>query len=250
MSDQLTWTHYRRLLKVEVPEIRGFYIKECIENNWSTRQLERQINSFYYQRLLSSKEFVFNLQIANCKFYDFVYNLSIMKRHGGMRPQDILVLLTLALNKEPSLRNIDISKILGLSQAEVGASISRSIAANLIDTNRNLLKSNFIDFITYGLKYVFPVVPSGIERGVPTAHSAEPLKHLIVSSENSAMVWPCTEGKIQGQGIQPLYHTVPNIALNDNQLYELFALIDAVRIGNAREHTLAIEEIKKRLLKQ
>ena len=55
LSDQLTWTHYRRLLKVEVPEIRGFYIKECIENNWSTRQLERQINSFYYQRLLSSK---------------------------------------------------------------------------------------------------------------------------------------------------------------------------------------------------
>lgn len=55
LRDELTWTHYRLLLKVEKSEIRDFYIKECIENNWSTRQLERQINSFYYERILSSK---------------------------------------------------------------------------------------------------------------------------------------------------------------------------------------------------
>jgi predicted nuclease of restriction endonuclease-like (RecB) superfamily len=55
VSAKLTWTHYRLLLKVKSPDIRDFYFKECIENNWSTRQLERQINSFYYQRLLSSK---------------------------------------------------------------------------------------------------------------------------------------------------------------------------------------------------
>lgn len=56
LRDQLTWTHYRLLLKVERPYVRDFYIQECIDNNWSTRQLERQINSFYYERLLSSKD--------------------------------------------------------------------------------------------------------------------------------------------------------------------------------------------------
>ena len=52
---ELTWTHYRLLLKVESHDIRQFYLDECIAENWSTRQLERQINSFYYERLLSSK---------------------------------------------------------------------------------------------------------------------------------------------------------------------------------------------------
>lgn len=55
LSDQLSWTHYRILLKVEDEKARNFYLKECEKSNWSTRQLERQINSFYYQRLLSSQ---------------------------------------------------------------------------------------------------------------------------------------------------------------------------------------------------
>lgn len=56
LSDQLSWTHYRMLLKVEDEKARNFYLLESEKSNWSTRQLERQINSFYYQRLLSSKD--------------------------------------------------------------------------------------------------------------------------------------------------------------------------------------------------
>jgi predicted nuclease of restriction endonuclease-like (RecB) superfamily len=52
---ELSWTHYRLLLKVERPDVRKFYLDECIASNWSTRQLERQINSFYYERLLVSR---------------------------------------------------------------------------------------------------------------------------------------------------------------------------------------------------
>lgn len=53
---QLSWSHYRLLLKVENDKAREFYLEECIQSNWSTRQLERQINSFYYERLLSSRD--------------------------------------------------------------------------------------------------------------------------------------------------------------------------------------------------
>ena len=53
---ELSWSHYRLLLKVENPKAREFYLEECIQSNWSTRQLERQINSFYYERLLSSRD--------------------------------------------------------------------------------------------------------------------------------------------------------------------------------------------------
>ena len=56
LRDELSWTHYRILLKVEDEAARTFYLNECADANWSTRQLERQINSFYYQRLLASRD--------------------------------------------------------------------------------------------------------------------------------------------------------------------------------------------------
>lgn len=56
VRQELTWTHYRQLLRVENEKARQFYINETIENGWSTRALNRQINSLYYERLLSSNE--------------------------------------------------------------------------------------------------------------------------------------------------------------------------------------------------
>ena len=56
LRSELSWTHYRYLMRVDDERKRNFYIDECIKSNWSTRQLERQINSFYYERLLSTQE--------------------------------------------------------------------------------------------------------------------------------------------------------------------------------------------------
>ena len=53
---ELTWTHYRLLLRVEDSTARTFYFKESIENGWSSRQLDRQISSFYFQRLQTSQD--------------------------------------------------------------------------------------------------------------------------------------------------------------------------------------------------
>ncbi len=55
LRSKLTWTHHRLIMRVENPEARDYYIKEAVEQNWSSRQLERNINTFYYQRLLSSR---------------------------------------------------------------------------------------------------------------------------------------------------------------------------------------------------
>ncbi len=56
VSSELSWTHYRLLLKVENANGREFYLEEAITGNWSTRQLERQINSLYFDRLIISKD--------------------------------------------------------------------------------------------------------------------------------------------------------------------------------------------------
>ncbi len=54
LRSELSWTHYRLIMRVENEQARQFYVDECAKSNWSTRQLERQINTFSYQRLLAS----------------------------------------------------------------------------------------------------------------------------------------------------------------------------------------------------
>jgi predicted nuclease of restriction endonuclease-like (RecB) superfamily len=56
LHPHLSWTHYRTLLRVDTPEARAFYEIEATKSNWSTRELERQINSLLYQRLALSKD--------------------------------------------------------------------------------------------------------------------------------------------------------------------------------------------------
>ena len=56
LHPNLSWTHYRTLLRVDKPEARAFYEIEAIENRWSARELERQINSLLYERLALSKD--------------------------------------------------------------------------------------------------------------------------------------------------------------------------------------------------
>jgi predicted nuclease of restriction endonuclease-like (RecB) superfamily len=56
LHTDLSWTHYRALLKVEKREVRDFYEIETIQNRWSARQLERQINSLLFERLLKSRD--------------------------------------------------------------------------------------------------------------------------------------------------------------------------------------------------
>lgn len=56
LRSQLTWTHYRALLRIENDDVRNWYMEECIRSAWSSRQLERQISTLYYERLLASRD--------------------------------------------------------------------------------------------------------------------------------------------------------------------------------------------------
>ena len=56
LRSELTWTHYRLLLRIEKEEARQFYMIESVNSNWSTRELERQINSLLYERIALSKD--------------------------------------------------------------------------------------------------------------------------------------------------------------------------------------------------
>lgn len=56
LRSQFSWTHYRTLIRIDNQDKRDFYIAEAVKNNWAARQLERQINSQLYERLLMSND--------------------------------------------------------------------------------------------------------------------------------------------------------------------------------------------------
>lgn len=53
---ELSWSHYRLLMRISDETIRAFYMEECVKSAWSVRQLERQINTMYYERILASRD--------------------------------------------------------------------------------------------------------------------------------------------------------------------------------------------------
>jgi hypothetical protein len=170
-----------------------------------------------------------------------------MKKHNGMRPQDIVVLLKIVSMTNQNWRNIDIANALQVSPSEVSEALNRCMIARLIDgKKRNVHKNSFKEFLIYGLKYVFPVEPGAIMRGIPTAHSAPPINKYI-SSGVDIYVWPYAKGNQRGQAIEPLYKTLPAIVQDDKLFYELLAIIDTIRVGRAREIKIAIDELEKRL---
>lgn len=78
LRSELSWTHYRLLMRIENENARNFYIEETIKSNWSTRQLERQITTLFYERILLSKN--------KEKVSQEIYKLEPKKN----RPEDII----------------------------------------------------------------------------------------------------------------------------------------------------------------
>ena len=103
LCDKLSWSHYRLLMRIEEDEARRFYIEESIKSNWSVRQLERQINTFSYQRLLASK--------GN---HDVVDDTT--KREPSITPEDVIrdpyVLEFLGLEQNASFYESDLEQAL------------------------------------------------------------------------------------------------------------------------------------------
>ena len=170
-----------------------------------------------------------------------------MKKHNGMRPQDIVVLLKIISIKDDKWRNIDIANAIGISPSEVSEALNRCKIAKLIDSKkRNVNINSFTEFLIYGLKYVFPAEPGAIVKGIPTAHSASPIKEHI-SSGSDVYVWSFAKGTHRGQAIEPLFKSIPQIVREDILFYELLVIVDTIRVGKVREINIAKEELEKRL---
>ena len=140
-----------------------------------------------------------------------------------------------------------LSKELGLSASEVHSSVRRCIEAGLLDELTHLARWKPLeDYLLHGVRYAFPAKRGPVVRGMPTAYAAPPLS-LEISSDDLPPVWADPDGDTKGYAVEPLYRSAPRAAKADPQLYELLALVDALRLGRARERKAAEEELRKRL---
>lgn len=139
---------------------------------------------------------------------------------------------------------------LSISGSEVHSSLTRLTAARLVSSagegHRPALGAAE-EFLVHGVKYAFPVKRGEVTRGVPTSYAAPPLAARFGPGSELPPVWPFAEGQARGVSLEPLYRTVPEAALRDEKLYELLALVDAIRDGRTRERRAAEQELVARI---
>jgi DNA-binding Lrp family transcriptional regulator len=168
----------------------------------------------------------------------------------SLKPQDIMLALKLCTyeGKRPSISLI--AADLNMSPSEVHAGIKRLQQARLLHGPEMQERPNLSaleEFLLHGVRYAFPADHGQVTRGVPTSFAAPPLKDHIASGDELPPVWPWRDGGTRGIAFEPLYRTAPAAALRDPILYELLALVDAIRDGRARERKMAEKELSNRL---
>lgn len=169
----------------------------------------------------------------------------------ALLPQDVLALAKLVSygGRRPPMAQV--AADLGLSPSQVHASLKRLERLRLIAPSTNLPQLRAVEeFLLHGVKYAFPVLRGEATRGMPTAYAAPPLSAMIAAGGDLPPVWPSAEGTVRGLTLEPLHKAAPKAAAQDPVLYELLALIDALRDGRTRERQLAERELTTRLRRQ
>jgi hypothetical protein len=183
----------------------------------------------------------------------------------SLHPQDVIVVLKLVSHGDGSKRwtYAELGKDLLMSASQVFRSVERAEVARLLaapsvpsspDVKRELPLSwmwpnrdHLKEFLIHGVKYSFPAQRGGPTRGIPTAEAAPPLNQMLPQDFSLPPVWPDPAGMFRGISFSPLHKSAPQAAMRDHNLYELLALVDAIREGRAREREIAIRELTARI---
>lgn len=172
-------------------------------------------------------------------------------RQWVVKAQDLAVLLKLVVARGTARVSYALlAQQLRLSQFEAHAAVQRLVAARLLADMGDELRPVMAavrNFVLHGAPYCYPPVRGEITIGFPTAYAVSPLKELVLFADEMPPVWPHPEGTTRGASLLPLYEKLPLAAQDDPPFYELLALFDALRMGQARERELATSLLKERL---
>lgn len=170
-----------------------------------------------------------------------------MRKHNGMRPQDVAILLKIVSMNTQHWQLAVLANSLRISISEISESLNRSRIAGLIDYNKKKInRQNLLEFLEHGVRYVFPQEPGSMVRGIPTAHSHSIMKKIFLSEID--YVWPDNKGSTMGLKIEPFYPKQVEAVNEDELYYKLLSLVDVIRVGKVREIKYAVNELRKNIL--
>jgi hypothetical protein len=161
-----------------------------------------------------------------------------------LRPLDVAVAIRLA--QTPGATFEALGRDLFMSTSTAHEAVKRLEAAQLVVRgSRRVNRLALREFLEHGVRYAFPATVAAQVQGVPTAHSGPPLAAQIVAVD--PVVWPAAHGPVRGAGVTPLLARAAELPEHCPELYEALTLVDALRVGRARERTLASAALRERL---
>lgn len=168
-----------------------------------------------------------------------------------LKPQDVVVALKLVAHTGEAWTQPELAKSLHMSASEVNHGLKRLEACQLYNPReRRVIRRSLEEFLISGLRYVFPAALGERTKGLPTSIGGSPaLSTKLLVDDEDHIVWAAKgrAARVRGRSLAPLYRTVPQAAAEDPVLHEYLALVDALRVGRARERTLAKEELSRKL---
>lgn len=167
---------------------------------------------------------------------------------GPLQPLDVLVALKLATRPlRQSIRAL--AGALGVPKSSIGVSVGRLKAwrvASFEDGQWRINRVRFHDLIEHGIRWLAPAEVGRWVLGLPTAHAARVLASKL-PGDSDPLVIPLDEGPVRGRAVSPLHPAARLAASKDPKLRDLLALVDAIRIGTAREREVAASELRARI---
>ncbi len=169
-----------------------------------------------------------------------------MAARMALRPVDIPV--AFGLVEFPNATYQILHEKLGISTSTAHDAVKRLRCAGLVSSDGHAVaRLALLDFLEHGVRYAFPATLEAKARGVPTAHSGPPLASEIVSDE--PVVWPSARGAAEGPSVAPLLPQAPDLVDRAPRVYAMLTLVDALRVGRARERQLAMKHLHDQFYK-
>lgn len=164
-----------------------------------------------------------------------------------LRPLDVVVALDVALSGQATFSKM--SQDLAISPSTAHQAVQRLLAAGLLRKSSGGLSPNLAaleEFLLHGVRYAFPASRMRRQRGVPTAHAAPVLRDTL-DHTLEPVVWPSARGQVVGTAVEPLLDSAPDLAERRPALYDALTLVDAMRLGTARDREVAGRLLRDRL---
>jgi hypothetical protein len=163
--------------------------------------------------------------------------------------RDVLSLLGLLRHgSKPKWTVRSLARELRIPHSSLQRSLARLGETPAYDAMRGRINSSAtMELFEHALPFVAPASLGAPTRGVPTAWAVLPLSDAIGAVSDLPPVWPSSTGEVRGRAVKPLHPAAISLATSDPWMYEMLALVDGVRVGDARVRGVAKELLRERL---